>query len=818
LQVFEKQNVRPSALRILTDSRRVNLPGQSIFFALQGTYQDGHRFIDELYDRGVREFVVTVAYFTQQNKILEKKYPQGIFWIVEDTLAAMQEMTAHHRRQFELPVVAITGSNAKTIVKEWLATLLGQRFRIAKSPKSYNSQLGVPLSVWQLNAQHNAAIFEAGISRPGEMINLEKIIQPTWGIFTNIGPAHGEFFENNQHKIREKLALFAHAQQLIYCSDYVEIEEEIQQFFRRKNPNCQLISWARINEAKYRVDWQNEGYQTQVSMEKEDEKIQFEVPFIDEASIENALHCAVLMWEWGCSEWEIKQRLAQLKPLSMRLELKQGIHRSQVVDDTYNNDLAGLTMALDFLNLQKQQARKLLILSDLLESGLPEAQLYEQIAQLIQSKKINQLIAIGHTFYKYRDLFPKNTRFWGTTDDFLAHEADTIVQDAMVLVKGARKFGFERIVAKFQQKTHGTVLEVNLDALLHNLNFYRQKIGPDTRIMGMVKALAYGAGSAEVAALLQYQGIDYLAVAYADEGRVLREQGIYVPIMVMNPQPEDFQQLIDYQLEPEMYSIRILREWAEFVDRQQLTAKIHLKFDTGMHRLGFENKDLEALFDLLRHHPNLLVASAFTHLSAADDPQWDTFTQHQLTTFAQMAKRLSHRIGYTPLRHALNSAGIARFASHKMDMVRLGVGLYGLAAQPGDQLYLQTVGTLKTIISQIKEVPAGESVGYGRQGISDHDRRIATIAIGYADGYDRRFGRGVGQVWVAGVRCAVVGNVCMDMTMIDITAVPYAREGDSVVVFGQPLPIWELAQWIGTIPYEILTNVSGRVKRVFFKE
>jgi Alr-MurF fusion protein len=811
------ENIQTSAKYLLTDSRRLMAVSESIFFAIKGIHHDGHRFIRELYDRGLREFVVESPALSPVFVRELEQLTHAKVWIVENSIRAVQKLATEHRAKFDLPIVAVTGSNAKTIVKEWLSVLLGQRYQVVKSPKSFNSQLGVPLSVWQISPNHTMGVFEAGISRPNEMAFLEKIIRPQIGIFTNIGSAHSEFFEDNRQKIQEKLKLFAHARTLIYCADYTEVDDEIKHHFIHQNPDCKLISWARVGNASLRTDWQVFQQFTQIKLQSDGKTLNVRVPFTDEASIENVTHCLVLMWTLGFSEIEINARVQQIRQPSMRLELKEGVQNSLIIDDTYNNDIAGLTMALDFLNLQKQKNNKIVVLSDLLETGLTESELYGQIAVLLRGKKVNQLIGIGNVISRNQEVFPSNSVFYPSTEVFLEKHSAKNFQDSLVLVKGARKFSFERIVERFQLRTHGTTLEINLDAVYNNFHFYRTKVGPQTKIMAMVKALAYGSGSAEVATLLQYHGVDYLAVAYADEGVTLRENGIYVPIMVMNPQPEDFQKLLDFRLEPEIYSPRILQEFSEFIDGQNTLTKIHVKLDTGMHRLGFEEIHLENLISQLRSNPNLIVASIFSHLAAADEDDKDVFTRHQLNFFESMANRLSEGIGYSPDRHALNSAGIARFTEYKMDMVRLGVGLYGVAARSRDQFYLQTVGTLKTVISQIKHVPAGESIGYGRRGTAQHDTTIATIAIGYADGYDRRFSRGVGKVLVNGQLCPVIGNVCMDMTMIDITGVP-AHEGDVVVVFGQNPSIMELAKWIETIPYEILTNVSSRVKRVFFKE
>ncbi|MFN8355331.1 MAG: bifunctional UDP-N-acetylmuramoyl-tripeptide:D-alanyl-D-alanine ligase/alanine racemase [Spirosomataceae bacterium] len=812
-QVINASVIQTTKKYLLTDSRKVTSPKESIFFAISGLHHDGHAFLQELYQKGVREFVVERPVPASDLKAM----PEATIWQVQHSLAALQGLAAEHRRHFSIPVVGITGSNGKTIVKEWLYQLLSKSYHVVRSPKSYNSQLGVPLSVWQMNDTHTLALFEAGVSKPGEMAKLEAVIQPSIGIFTNIGSAHDEGFENRRQKVLEKLTLFKNAWLLIYCKDYPEIDQAIQDDFRVNNPDCQLLGWSRKQPAEVRVSQRILNDTTSVVVNHQFATYQFNIPFTDEASVENALHCIVLMIGLGFSPSAIQDGLNRLRPVSMRLELKEGINGCYLIDDSYNNDLAGLTLALDFLHSQQQRKHKVLILSDILESGMSETELYSYIAQLIKNKGVNQFVGIGETFLKNQSLFTPPAKFYASTEDFLQKLRPTDLWQSVVLVKGARKFQFERIINRLIEKTHGTVLDINLDSISHNLNYFREKIGQDTKIMVMVKAFAYGSGAAEVANLLQFHRADYLAVAYADEGVQLREHGIRTPVMVMNPSAQSFDKMIAHQLDPELYSLRILNEFAEYTYNQNLSSKIHIKLDTGMHRLGFEEHELEALIDVLRQNPNLMVASIFSHLAAADESQFDDFTKLQVERFTRMANQIEEAIGYTPDRHLLNSAGIARFPEARMSMVRLGIGLYGVAVKPEDQAHLQTVGTLKTVISQIKHLTAGETVGYGRRGVVEQDMSIATIAIGYADGYDRRFSGGVGKVLINGQLCPVIGNVCMDMTMVDITNVE-AEEGDEVIVFGKNPTIRQLADWIGTIPYEILTGVSERVKRVFYRE
>ncbi|WP_188814807.1 bifunctional UDP-N-acetylmuramoyl-tripeptide:D-alanyl-D-alanine ligase/alanine racemase [Hymenobacter cavernae] len=805
--------------QLLLDSRRLGQPGGALFFAIRGTQHNGHRYLPDLYRRGVRLFVVDRA-----EEIPEGlgAYPEASFLLTEDSLLALQAVAAHHRQQFRIPVFGITGSNGKTIVKEWLAQLLSPDELICKSPRSYNSQVGVPLSVWELNSTHTLGIFEAGISELGEMARLARVIKPTLGIFTNLGTAHDAGFASPQEKVGEKMQLFADVDTLFYCRDHEAVHLAAQALL----PEHRLFTWSRrhphdahvavtVAEASADRTVVHVGIARPLAQEHT-----FTLPFADEPSVENALHgLAVLLWR-QVPATEIQRRLDRLAPVAMRLEMKQALNDCYVLDDTYNNDLAGLTLALDALARQPRRGRRTLILSDVLESGLPAAELYGRVAAQLATHKVERLIGIGPEISQHQLLFDGVERaFFPQTEDFLANFHSDQFQHETILVKGARRFGFERIVAAFQQKIHGTVLEVNLDALVHNLNYYRIRLMPGTKLMVMVKAFAYGSGSYEVANLLQFHRADYLAVAYADEGVELRQHGISLPIMVMNPSPDSFQKMQQYHLEPEIYSFERLRDYLRAAHDQPLPA-IHLKLDTGMRRLGFAEEDIDELSIVLRENAaRLRVASMLTHLAGADEAQHNDFSRQQLAAFQRMTPRLEAALGYSVIKHALNSAGILRFPDAHFDMVRLGIGLYGVEASGENQEALRPVSSLRTTISQIKTLPAGHTVGYGRRGQAvAHERRIATLAIGYADGYDRRFGNGVGHVVVRGQPAPVVGNVCMDMCMVDVTAIPEAQAGDNAIIFGEEMPLTTLAARIGTIPYELLTSVSERVKRVFFAE
>lgn len=790
---------------LLLDSRKITSPASSVFFAIKGARHDGHQFLQDLYSKGVRQFIV------ESDSI---HFPDANFIQVEDSVLALQQIAGWHRSGFGIPVIGITGSNGKTIIKEWLSQLLSKDYNIVRSPKSYNSQIGVPLSVWQMNPQHTLGIFEAGISLPGEMEKLQKIIQPTIGIFTNIGTAHDEGFESKEQKIQEKLELFKGVKTLFYNSDF----DSIDSLVKATLPATTTFTWSRKKQADLVVkEIIRINGKSKATLLFRDQPLSLTLPFFDEASIENLLHCISILLYFKVDSAEIQQRLLSLHPIAMRLEMKEGINGCYIIDDTYNNDLAGLTIAVNFLDQQKRREDKSVILSDVLESGMEESKLYMQIAGLLKSKNIRKITGIGETILRNKDLFPDDSQFYKDTHHFLEEFDAENFFDEIILVKGARRFEFEKIVRQLQQKVHGTILEVNLDALSSNLNFYRSRLKPNTKVMVMVKAFAYGSGSFEIANLLQFHRVDYLAVAYADEGVALRENGISLPIMVMNPAPETFDKLFQYNLEPEIYNFRILNEYHEFLSLHGISSKIHIKIDTGMRRLGFEENDIKELSLFLKSSRLLQVASIFTHLAGADEAEHTGFSKQQINKLVVLSSMIEEKLGYKVLRHVLNSAGIIRYPESQMDMVRLGIGLYGVEANGLHQKEIQTVGTLKTIISQVKKVRAGETVGYSRKGKTEKDCTIATIAIGYADGYDRRFGNGVGKVLVKGHLCPVIGNVCMDMTMIDVTGVE-AEEGDPVIIFGKDLPINQLAKDIGTISYEILTSVSERVKRVFYTE
>lgn len=786
-------------VQLLIDSRKVVAGEDSLFFAIRGQHHDGHDYIHTLYRQGIRQFIVEQPVDTaglDDANILQ----------VDSSVTALQTLAAHHRNRFTIPIIGITGSNGKTIVKEWLYQLLSKSFSIVKNPGSYNSQLGVPLSVWQLQPHHELGIFEAGISQKGEMDKLAHIIRPTLGIFTNIGTAHDEGFASMQEKIHEKLRLFLHTGLIIYCRDHALVHDAIQQ------AGLPALSWG-FSEGPGLSIAREEG---QYRVSAGSHSFTVALPFAGTASVENCFHCIAVMHHLGLSVAVIQESIQELRAIPMRLELKEGINQSQIIDDSYNNDLAGLQISLEFLANQYQKTQRRLILSDILQSGLEPATLATRIRELVIKNKIDRFVGIGPVLTAYRDWFDNRAQFFASTEDFLAQFDLNQLQNEVILVKGARPFQFEKITRHLQRRVHGTIMEIDLGAIVHNLNFFRSRINHSTKIMVMVKAFAYGSGSTEIANVLQYHKVNYLGVAYADEGIELRKNNISLPIMVMNPSEESFAQMAAHNLEPEVYSFKTLQSLLSFQNGKP--CKIHLKLDTGMHRLGFEVKDLAALIALLQANTHLHVASIFTHLAGADEKEHDAFSRQQAADFTQWADVISAALGYKPIYHALNSPGILRLPDLQMDMVRLGIGLYGVDPTPYKFDQLKPVATLKTLISQIKHIPAGETIGYGRRGKAEKDMTLATIAIGYADGFNRAFSRGVGEVLIRGQRAKVTGNVCMDMTMVDITDIGDAREGDEVIVFGGALPIQEVSASIGTIPYEILTNTSERVKRVFVAE
>jgi len=792
---------------LLTDSRRITNATAALFFALSGR-RNGHQFIAEAYAAGVRNFVVEHG--------PEIKMPSANFLIVDDVLFAMQKLAAYHRSRFGLQVIGITGSNGKTIVKEWLYQLMAADRNIVRNPKSYNSQIGVPLSVWQINERNDLGIFEAGISTTGEMDKLEAIIKPSIGILTHIGSAHDEGFASRQQKVAEKLQLFKNCKLLIHNYDelvtYVKDIKVPERFTWSQNfreADLYVFSETIISRNFYfRAKYKGK-------------EIECLLPFLDEASVENAITCWATMLAMGYSAVEADKRIERLAPVSMRLELKNGIHECSIIDDSYNSDVQSLEIALNFLSQQNQHQKKTLVLSDIFQSGLEQDVLYKQVAEMVRAKKIDKFVGVGDALFNHQQYFDvAETFFYHDTATLLTELNKVNFNNEDILIKGSRSFEFERVSRALVQKGHETVMEINLNTLLNNLNFYKSKLKPGVKIMAMVKAFSYGSGTFEVANMLQYNKVDYLAVAYTDEGVALRQGGITLPIMILNPEVSAFDKLDEYKLEPVIYSFGLFDDFIRYLQLRGIVKyPIHLKIDTGMHRLGFEGFEVETLCDLLEEDNYVHVKSIFSHLAASEASLHDEFTLKQVLKFEKAFKQIEKTLGYNVIKHISNTAGITRWPTLQYDMVRLGIGLYGIdSSVPASENALQPVASLKTSVSQVKKIPAGETIGYSRNGSLAKDGKIATVRIGYADGYLRAFGNGAGKMLVRGVLAPTVGNISMDMCMLDVSAIPDIREGDDAIVFNEELRIEELAAQIGTIPYEILTNVSQRVKRVYFYE
>lgn len=789
---------------LLIDSRSVGSPLNSLFFALPGQ-RNGHDFIADAHSAGIRNFVISDAFYF--NFFADSNYI-----LVPDVLKALQKLAADHRSHFKAEVIAITGSNGKTVVKEWLYQLLAVDFNIVRSPKSFNSQIGVPLSVWQMEANHTLGIFEAGISTVGEMSGLADIIQPTIGVLTNIREAHAEGFSGPKEKLAEKLKLFKGVNLFVYSPDYTGVMKA------SALPGQKQFSWSMVSRADLQILFvepiKGKSY---IRALYQNAEIECLIPFSDQAAVENGIICWATLLAMGCSPEEADLRLEKLTAVSMRLVLKNGINQCSVIDDSYSADISSLAIALDFLKLQNQHSKRTVILSDLYETGKPDRELYAEIALLIEQKQVNRLIGIGSHISAFGSLFQMETSFYQSTADFIAGFPALHFANETILVKGARRFEFERVSRLLTQKVHDTVMEIDLNALASNLRFYKSKLNPGVKVMAMVKAFSYGSGSFEIANLLQYHKVDYLAVAYADEGISLRKAGITLPIMVMSPEPSAFDAIWKHKLEPELYNLDILKSFLDFLPDNQYDYPVHLKIDTGMHRLGFEEPDLPDLLRVLENAGKIKVVSAFSHLAGSEDEQHDDFTRYQIQRFITISDRVRSALDYDFIRHISNTSAITRHPDAQMDMVRIGIGLYGFDSGLQDIHALQTVAVLKTTITQIKKVGPLETVGYGRRGILPGGGTIATVKIGYADGYRRSFGNGVGKMLVNGKPAGTVGSIAMDMCMLDITGID-AKVNDEVIVFNDELTIDELAGQIGTIPYEILTNVSQRVKRVYFYE
>lgn len=826
----EGKSINPVVIKdLLFDSRLLISPENTLFFSLKSNRNNGSKYIDELYNKGVRCFAIDDATFQQT---ITSQFPLSTFIVVDDTLKALQRLAAHHRGNFNIPIVGITGSNGKTIIKEWLYQILSPEMSVARSPRSYNSQIGVPMSVWQLNGSHQTAIFEAGISRPNEMQNLKDIIRPTIGIFANIGEAHGKNFENIKQKVEEKLKLFTDVDTLIYCSDYKEIKEAAEKL------NINTFSWSRKDKNAdvqvYSIEKKEEetviSAVSRNSQTQDDSQIlrfsgsqiqKIRIPFTDDASIENAIHCWLAAMKFNIPENVIEKKMRHLSPIAMRMELKSGINGCKIINDSYNSDFNSLTIALDFMNQQHHNKERVVILSDILQSELKEEDLYEKIARLIKNKGVNHIIGIGEAISRQQDKFDIDKTFYKDTKDFLSNHKIEDFHNQMILLKGARDFGFEKISRLLQEKAHETILEINLNNLVRNMNYYRSKLKSGTKLMVMVKAFAYGSGNFEVSNVLEFHRADYLTVAYADEGIELRRKGINLPIMVMTPEINTFESIIKNNLEPDIYSFRSLSLLEDAIEKLDSPLNfpigIHIKLDTGMHRLGFLKEDIDELLSRLKNNKNIVVKSVFSHLAGSDSPDFNDFTTLQINNFEEMSSKIIAAFPYKIIRHILNSAGISRFTDYQYDMVRLGIGIYGVAPCEEDRGKLKNVVSLKTTIVQIKEYEIGETIGYSRKGVIEKKSRIGVVPIGYADGLKRQLGNGAACFYVNGKAAPIIGNICMDMCMIDLTGID-CKENDTAILFDENHSIERLAETCNTITYEILTSISQRVKRIYYQE
>ncbi len=797
---------------LLTDSRSLCFPEETLFFALKTQRNDGHRYIQDLYNRGVRQFVVE-----QVPEHYDNLYPDANFLRVPHTLAALQRLAERHRDEFDLPIVGITGSNGKTMVKEWLYQLLLPSQRIVRSPRSYNSQIGVPLSVWLLNEQTEVGIFEAGISQPGEMMALRDIIQPTIGVLTTLGAAHQENFRSMEEKCMEKLELMHDTEAMVYCSD----NDIVSRCIRRMNYKGEKISWSTCDEqaslfVKSTKTSKNHLSTTITYIWKEEENT-FEIPFIDEASIENSITCAAVALKLGLTPGELADRMPKLEPVAMRLEVKEGQRGCILINDSYNSDINSLDIALDFMS-RREGKNRTLILSDIFQTGVSASELYAQVSDLATKRGITKFIGIGPELTAQADKIQiADKQFFADVNHFLSSDAFAALRDELILLKGARPFGFDLITEQLEQKVHETILEVNLNAVVENLNYYRSFMKPETKMVCMIKADAYGAGAVEIAKTLQDHRVDYLAVAVADEGVTLRKAGITANIMIMNPEMTAFKTMFDYDLEPEVYSFRLLDALIKAARKEGITGwPVHIKLDTGMHRLGFDpEQDMDELIDRLTHQQAVIPRSVFSHFVGSDSDDFDNFSTLQFKRFEIGSKKLQDAFSHKILRHMDNSAGIEHFPDRQMDMCRLGLGLYGV--DPRDNRILHTVSTLKTTILQMRQVPKTDTVGYSRKGKLTRDSVIAAIPIGYADGLNRHLGNRNCYCLVNGQKAEYVGNICMDVALIDVTDIPCV-EGDQVEIFGENLPVTVLSDVLQTIPYEVLTGISNRVKRVYFQD
>lgn len=792
---------------VSVDSRSVNMPEATLFFALKGVNHDGHDYVKELYSRGVRSFVVS------DMRRAFADFPDAVFFEVKDVLQALQKLASWHRRHIRAEVIAITGSNGKTIVKEWLYQLLAEEPGVYRSPRSYNSQVGVALSLLGVEEQTRLAIIEAGISRPGEMERLEAMIRPEIGVFTHLGDAHGENFTSTRQKLREKALLFGGCKQIVGREG-----EALEVILSMAQPGVGRMVWGEGPQANVKtLTKQVEANARRVEVSHEGTTFELTIPFGDEASFENCMNAVCVLLLKHKSPEYIAGRTERLQPLAMRMEIKDGINHCVLINDYYNSDAASFQLALNTLAMQDAGREKVVILSDFVDTGSEERALYQEVAVLLRKARVSVLIGVGEKISRYKPYFlMPECRFYKDTDSFLRQENREHFKDQVILIKGARKFRFEYIAGFLQKQSHSTVLEVDMDAMVHNLNYFRSLVPSQTMIAVMVKAFSYGSGAGEIASLLQYQGVNYLMVAFADEGVELRAAGITIPIAVMNPEPEAFDHMIEFNLEPEIYSLELLEAFDRALGKHGVEKyPVHLKLNTGMNRSGLDADEILALLTFFEVKRKVVLRSMFSHLAGSDEAVHDDYTLQQIRLFIRMTEEVRLHFDYPILRHILNSAGIERFGQYAFDMVRLGIGLHGISATTAP---LVPVSSFKTYIVAIRKVSSDQTIGYGRKGVLERDSRIAVVPVGYADGLNRHLSRSVGDMMIRGKRAPIVGNICMDACMVDVTDIADAEVGDEVEIFGKHIPVTELSDKLDTIPYEVLTSVSQRVKRVYFKE
>lgn len=795
--------------QIFFDSRMIINPIHGIFFAFHGNQKDGHLYLQDAYQKGIRNFVV-------EKKV--ENLPDANFIEVQNPLNALQIWAKYHRKQFTFPVIGITGSNGKTIVKEWLNQLLWKKFSIVRSPKSYNSQFGAALSVLQMEEKNNLGIFEAGISMPKEMQNLEKIIQPTIGVLTKIGDAHLENFENQEELILEKLKLFSHVDKLVFNIENEKVLQAILENEHLAKIDKYTYGYSDFATVQIKQILSNQN-NTQISILHNQEEFTYSIPFIDDASIKNSLICLTTLISLNIDYKQLKNEFSQLLPIEMRLEIKEAINNSILINDTFNSDLNSLKIGLNVLN-QQPRDKKSLVLTDILQSNLTDEELYQQTSDLVNSYHFDEIVLIGEKISQFKHLFQSYVRSFNSTEEFLQQFKHQNVDHEAILLKGSRPFKLEKISNELETRSNDSVLEINLQHLIENINVYRSLLKPTTKLMCMVKANSYGTGSVEVANTLQNNGVDFLGVAIADEGKELREAGITIPIIVMNPEQSSYSTVIDYQLDPEIYSLRVLKLFIQKLQEKQISSPypIHLKMESGMNRLGFHEDDFEELISILKNNSQVYVCSIFTHLATADMPEELDYVNYQLNRFDNSYDTITKALDIKPIKHALNSPGIEAYGEHQYDMVRLGIGMYGYSEHTDFmQKYLKPVVRFKTVISQISELEKGETVSYGRRFTAERATKIATLPVGYADGIRRTLGYGKGKVGINGKLATITGTICMDMMMVDVTDIS-CKEGDEVTIFGNSPTLVDVTKWLETIPYEVLTSVSQRIKRVYYKE